>query len=63
MKHWMNKLNKEERSHYMTYICSKEGMRENLNHKNDKGQTICRDCVHIAHKLGWYDELTKEDTE
>lgn len=58
-KHWMNKLNKEERSHFAQFIKSKEGMMANLNIKDSRGWVCCVDCLHIAHKLGWYDELAE----
>lgn len=56
-QHWMYKLTQEERSHFAQYIKSKDIMRANLAFKDSRGFPVCRECVHIAHKLGWYNEL------
>jgi hypothetical protein len=58
-KHFLYKLNKEERSHYMQYVHSKDGMRENAKIRNTyTGQMSCGTCYMIAVKLGWQ-ELIK----
>jgi hypothetical protein len=55
-KHWMYKLNAEERSHYMQYVHSKDGMRENAKIRNAyNNQMSCLTCYMIAIKLGWTD--------
>jgi hypothetical protein len=55
-KHFLNKLNAEERSHYMKYVKSKDGMRENAKIRNSyTNQMSCLTCYMIAVKLGWQD--------
>jgi hypothetical protein len=54
-KHFLYKLDKEERSHYMKYIKSKEGMRENATIRNCYNEIACFECRRIANKLGWQD--------
>jgi hypothetical protein len=56
-QHWMHKLNAEERSHYMKYVKSKDGMREALaaNSRNTRLIDQCYTCYTIAVKLGWKD--------
>lgn len=53
-KHFLYKLNKEERSHYMKYVKSKAGMIENAKIRNTyNGCMSCLTCYMIAVKLGW----------
>jgi len=57
-RHFLYKLNKEERSHYMQYIKSKDGLRENValaQSRNERLQDQCYECYTIAKKLGWND--------
>jgi hypothetical protein len=58
-KHFLHKLTAEERSHYMQYVKSKDGMRANAKIRNQyNNQMSCLTCYMIAVKLGW-NELVK----
>jgi hypothetical protein len=57
-KHWMYKLNAEERNHYMKYIKSKDGLRECVELAKSRNTRLfdqCYECYTIAVKLGWTD--------
>lgn len=59
-KHFLNKLNKEERSHYMQYVKSKNGMIANAKIRNTYNNHMsCLTCQLIAHKLGWSELLNQ----
>jgi hypothetical protein len=57
-KHFLYKLTKEERSHYMKYIKSKDGLKECValaKSRNERLFDQCYACYTIAKKLGWQD--------
>lgn len=65
-KHFLNKLNSEQRSHYMKYIRSKNGMKLNvaIRYINADGKDCgmrCLECRDIAYLLDWNDLIKDEE--